>query len=118
MEALGVVDPEFDHGIEVAASAPVQGVIGAGDPGVRVLKPGDYTLRPQRYWQDQQGVMWPVSWTLQVDDSVFTIEALLDDQVMDTSILYWEGIVAVRDNKGRDVGRGYMELTGYTADKP
>jgi predicted secreted hydrolase len=109
---------KFDHGIEIEAKAAEQGVIGLGDPGVRVLTPADYSLQPQRYWQDPHGVRWPVSWTLQLDDTVFAIEALFDDQVMDTSILYWEGIVAVRDNSGQDVGRGYMELTGYTAEKP
>ena len=32
---------------------------------------------------------------------------------MDTSIRYWEGLVRVSDAMARDLGRGYMELTGY-----
>ena len=41
-----------------------------------------------------------------------TIEAAIDDQVMDTLVRYWEGLVRVRGRDG-DLGRGYMELTGY-----
>jgi predicted secreted hydrolase len=31
---------------------------------------------------------------------------------MDTSIVYWEGLVGVFDEPGERVGKGYMELTG------
>ena len=41
------------------------------------------------------------------------IEAALDEQRMDTSIVYWEGLVNVSDRDGNSRGNGYMELTGY-----
>jgi len=103
----------FDHGLVVSPGARAPSVIGAGDPGVDLLRPEDYRLQAQRWWQDQQGVRWPVSWILSIGDERFEVEALIDDQVMDTAIIYWEGIVGVRDEAGNDVGRGYMELTGY-----
>jgi len=106
----------YDHGVLVDAQAPAQGVIGDGDAAVRVLGTQDYELTPQRYWQDEHGIRWPVSWTLHLRGEVFRIDALVDDQVMDTAITYWEGIVAVSDERGNDLGRGYMELTGYEAD--
>ena len=107
---------EFDHGMVVGAQAPLTGIVGAGDPGVRLLTPTDFELRPLRYWRDERGVEWPVSWSLIIGEEIFSIAALVDDQVMETAILYWEGIVGVRDQAGADIGRGYMELTGYLAD--
>ena len=45
-----------------------------------------------------------------------TLEPLLDDQENDTRLstgaIYWEGAVRALEN-GTDVGRGYLELTGY-----
>ncbi len=45
-----------------------------------------------------------------------SLEPLMDDQELDarasTGTVYWEGAVrALRG--GREVGRGYLELTGY-----
>jgi predicted secreted hydrolase len=41
------------------------------------------------------------------------IEAAIDDQRMDTAVEYWEGLVTVKETGGREIGEGYMELTGY-----
>ena len=57
---------------------------------------------------------WPVAWALALgDDERFTIRAAFEDQVMDTSVRYWEGVAYLEDEDGIRVGRGYMELTGY-----
>ena len=38
---------------------------------------------------------------------------LLDDQLMDMDITYWEGLVsAVDEDSGAHLGCGYLELTG------
>ena len=103
----------YDHGILVTDSAASAAVVGVGDAGVQLLEPRHYELIPQRYWSDPGGSAWPVSWTLRLGDEILSINAMVDDQRMDTSVIYWEGIVAVQDEKGRDAGRGYMELTGY-----
>jgi predicted secreted hydrolase len=46
----------------------------------------------------------------------YTLVPLLDDQELDsrasTGTIYWEGAVRVQQG-GREVGRGYLELTGY-----
>jgi predicted secreted hydrolase len=49
-------------------------------------------------------------------DLAIDLEPLMDDQELDarasTGTIYWEG--AVRASRaGREVGRGYLELTGY-----
>ena len=94
-------DPH-DHGVEVA----VDGVS-------RALTGEDYQLTPLAFWRDENGVTWPVRWLFELDSRQFTIEAAIDDQRMDTALVYWEGLVHVRDESDRQVGRGYMELTGY-----
>jgi predicted secreted hydrolase len=53
-----------------------------------------------------------------VGDRVFTTEPLFDDQELDsrasTGAIYWEGASRLREGD-REVGRGYLELTGYVA---
>ena len=67
----------------------------------------NWKIEPRRYWRS-----YPVSWILEVDESQYLVEAKFDDQVMDTTIRYWEGVVEVKE-ANEVVGRGYMELTGY-----
>ena len=70
-------------------------------------------MKPLRSWRSPRtGVEYPVS--MQVGD--LRLEPLMDDQELDsrlsTGTIYWEG--AVRAYKEKDeVGRGYLELTGY-----
>jgi predicted secreted hydrolase len=48
-----------------------------------------------------------------IDEEEFLIRALLDDQTVELSIRYWEGLVEILGPEGNRLGRGYMELTGY-----
>ncbi len=105
----GARDP-YDHGLYVAP----------GGTGRRTLAASDYQLIPERFWQAPDGAAWPVAWRLRFNPGVeavggeeWLLEAMLDDQLMDVGLTYWEGIVAVRDAAGNRLGRGYMELTGY-----
>lgn len=79
----------------------------------RTLTPADFRLTPTHHWRDDQGTQWPTIWRLDLGEQHFTITASLSDQRMDTLFTYWEGLVKVMDAAGQDVGRGYMELTGY-----
>jgi predicted secreted hydrolase len=74
-----------------------------------------FALSPTRYWTDERGVRWPVAWRLEGDRwrEPWLIEAAIDDQRMDTAVEYWEGLVTVKETGGREIGEGYMELTGY-----
>lgn len=67
----------------------------------------NWGIKPRRFWKS-----FPVEWVLEVDKNRYVVEAKFDNQVMDTSIKYWEGVVEVKDGENV-VGRGYMELTGY-----
>ena len=57
----------------------------------------------------------PLDWniTLNADNRRLRVKPLYDDQWMDTSVPYWEGVVLVEDELGKPAGVGYMELTGY-----
>ncbi len=83
----------------------------------QLLRATDFDLRPLSYWHDEIGIAWPVAWRLEVrlptGSRRYRIEALVDNQRMDTFITYWEGLVQVLDELGRPAGTGYMELTGY-----
>lgn len=101
----GVRDP-YDQGVWVRP-----------DGSSRALRTQDFTLQPQRWWRDADGVRWPVAWALSVmgpdGPRQLRVEAAVDDQRMNTLFTYWEGLVRVYDERGDDIGRGYMELTGY-----
>ncbi|MGB5716462.1 MAG: lipocalin-like domain-containing protein [Gammaproteobacteria bacterium] len=86
------------------------------DGRVRTLLPDQVRLMPLRHWQAQDGTRYPTRWRLQVPGHGLDLEvqALLDDQLMDHSVHYWEGAVEV---SGSDAGRGYLELSGYAGNR-
>jgi len=57
-----------------------------------------------------------VEWTIRADGKQLRLVPLFDDQENDTRLstgaIYWEGAVRAFD-KLSEVGRGYLELTGY-----
>ena len=74
-----------------------------------------------RQWKSTRtGVEYPVKQQLLLDDRIFNLEPLFDDQELDarasTGTLYWEGAVHVKTQDGSPWGRGYLEMTGY--DRP
>jgi predicted secreted hydrolase len=86
------------------------------DGSVLRLTADDFSLQPRRYWQAPDGARYPVGWRLRVPAAglELDVEALLDTQLMDTAVTYWEGAVGVRDAAdGRSLGRGFLEMTGY-----
>lgn len=121
-------DP-FDHGIVVDAEG-----------NARLLQAEDFELTPLRAWRGpardvlepvrpcipsstgdsaandtaRTAGPWPLEWRLRLAEETFVIRASILDQRMRTSVRYWEGLVEVfSESPRREVGRGYMELTGY-----
>ena len=92
-----------------------RGVLVGQDGNVRDLLPGQVTLTPTRYWQSDDGTRYPIDWRLQAPEFKLDLEvqALLDDQLMDHSVHYWEGAV---DVSGSHRGQGYLELSGYAGE--
>ena len=87
----------------------------------------DVLFEPLRIWRSiRSGADWPVSMRLRLRDQASKTERtlrlipLLDDQEVDarasTGGYYWEGAVRLVDGdhaEAPEIGRGYLELTGY-----
>jgi predicted secreted hydrolase len=86
---------------------------------LRPYAPQEIHFEPQRQWRSpRSGVTYPVAMRVDTATTAYTLEPLLDDQELDarasTGAFYWEGAVRASQS-GREVGRGYLELTGYGA---
>jgi predicted secreted hydrolase len=79
--------------------------------------PQGVAFAPLRAWRSPRtGVTYPVAMRVTAGGRDYELEPLMDDQELDarasTGNLYWEGAVRAK-RAGREVGRGYLELTGY-----
>lgn len=91
----------------------------------RHLPPSSFQLTPTGTWTSPHtGIRYPSGWRLQVPEAQLDLlwTPLLADQELDsrpsTGVVYWEGAVGLQDAATQaDLGRGYVELTGYTAPK-
>jgi predicted secreted hydrolase len=95
------------------------GTLRGADGRMRTLAAGEVRFAPVRSWRSPRtGVSYPVAMAVVAGDIEVTLEPLFDDQELDsrasTGTIYWEGAVRAR-MPGREVGRGYLELTGYGA---
>ena len=89
----------------------------AGGPA-RALADGEVVFTPERWWQSaNSGARYPLQCRVDTPAGRFVVRSLLDAQELDnrasTGLLYWEGLSELLDERGRRVGLGYLELTGY-----
>jgi predicted secreted hydrolase len=94
----------------------------AGTPGAAAVShaPEEIEWMPLRHWRSPRtGVRYPLEWKVMIDGRTIHLRPLMDDQENDargsTGTIYWEGAVRVFDEQGMQVGRGYLELTGYAS---
>lgn len=87
--------------------------------GARATMPAreQIAFDPQRMWKSPRtGISYPVAWGLRIGSRTLALQAMMDDQELDsrrsTGAVYWEGAVRVLES-GREIGRGYLEMTGY-----
>ena len=89
------------------------------DPlGATVFAPDAVHFEPLRHWRsDATQTRYPVAWRITSPAGVHTVQALIDNQELDsrqsTGTVYWEGLSDLLDAQGQRVGRGYLEMTGY-----
>lgn len=78
---------------------------------------------PGRRWRSPRtGADYPVEWTVEIDPPSgaaprrLKVVPWMDDQELDsrrsTGAVYWEGAVRLLE-EDREIGRGYLEMTGY-----
>ena len=101
----------------VAEQPRRQGKWVASNGRAEAIDPEAIELTPQRYWQDEVGVRWPVEWLVRLGSRELRIVAALEDQRMRSSVAYWEGLVHVYSGSAR-IGQGYLEMTGYEPGEP
>lgn len=89
----------------------------SGDPVQ--LAHDDVRLRVQEYWENPEGICYPVRWTIGIPrlSLELEVEPVSDAQELQTLVRYWEGSVDVRGTRDGEPlgGRGYVELTGYAS---
>jgi len=83
-----------------------------------IFRPGEVRFTPGRIWTSPSNqARYPVEWTLDTPMGRFQVQALLDNQELDsrqsTGAVYWEGLSRLLDAQGLRVGHGYLEMTGY-----
>lgn len=83
----------------------------------QALAPDAVAFEALRRWRsDRTGITYPVEWRIRIGQRLLHLHPLLDDQELDSrrsvGAVYWEGAVRVAE-EGHDVGRGYLEMTGY-----
>ncbi len=83
----------------------------------RNLQPPEIRFTPMRRWRSPRtGIDYPVAFAIRAGDVDITLEPLMNDQELDSrasvGTIYWEGAVRAFAG-GREIGRGYLELTGY-----
>src|SRR5262249_40461735 len=93
------------------------GTFRAADGRTRTFRPEEIRFTPVRRWRSPRTQLeFPVAMKLDAGDDELVLEPVMDDQELDsrvsTGTVYWEGLVGVM-RAGTDVGRGYLELTGY-----
>jgi predicted secreted hydrolase len=84
---------------------------------ITAAAPEEVAFEPLRRWPSPRtGINYPVAWRVRVGARTIEIQPLMDDQELDsrrsTGAVYWEGAVRAWE-EGREVGRGYLEMTGY-----
>lgn len=89
----------------------------------RSFTPQEVAMAPTRHWTSPAtGGRWPVEWRLQSPAGEMRLVAAFDTQEVDarrsSGLVYWEGAARLLDAAGREIGWGYLELTGYAGKPP
>lgn len=102
-------DADFARGTVVAAGGTA-----------RYITADDWTSRETATWHSPDSdAEYPARWriTIPSEDLALEVVPLMSAQenvsTLVDGLYYWEGAVEIRNNAGRVVGRGYVELAGY-----
>jgi predicted secreted hydrolase len=112
---LRAPSPEAGPSPDPSHSSAAQVVTGA----VQTFEREDVTWTVLDTWRSPRtGIEYPVRWRLRVGATTYRVEPLMLDAELDsresTGVLYWEGPVRLLDDaSGDELGRGFLELTGY-----
>lgn len=101
------------------------GTLRSADGSTQILTPDQVQFEARRDWRSPRtGARYTVEWDLEIAGRRLALRPLMDDQELDgrgsTGVVYWEGATRLLERvpdsgreMGREVGRGYLEMTGY-----
>ncbi|MFO1415660.1 MAG: lipocalin-like domain-containing protein [Burkholderiales bacterium] len=94
------------------------GTLRAADGRVTTYGPGEVAFTPLREWHSPRtDARYPVAMRVKLGDREYELAPLMEDAELDSrasvGTVYWEGAVLARGRDREEVGRGYLELTGY-----
>lgn len=86
---------------------------------VQIFGPHDVRFATRAHWTSPRTrATWPVARELRIGNRAFVTQPLMEDQELDSrassGAVYWEGASRLFED-GKQVGRGYLEMTGYVA---
>ncbi|MCZ8255051.1 MAG: carotenoid 1,2-hydratase [Polaromonas sp.] len=86
--------------------------------GLYTFTRGEVIFKPVRRWKSPlTQATYPVEWVVRTPADFYTVRAVIDNQELDsrqsTGAIYWEGLSELIDSNGKQVGMGYLEMTGY-----
>jgi predicted secreted hydrolase len=98
------------------------GSLRSADGPLQVFAHDAVQFTPLRHWSSPaSGARYPVQWQVDTPAGRFSVNALVDDQELDSSAstgaIYWEGLCSLQKPAGPGqearAGQGYLEMTGY-----
>jgi predicted secreted hydrolase len=96
-----------------------RGTLIEADGSTRFLEKDGFVISETETWVSPTGDAYPSAWTLRVPAASLdvTIHPKSADQenrsMLIPTLRYWEGAVEVLDGEGREIGVGFIEMTGY-----
>lgn len=99
-----------------------RGTATAADGGVQYLERDEFGVTTTAYWTSPQtAARYPAAWTINLGGETWDLRPMLADQenrgALGGNLFYWEGAVSVLNATGEQLGKGYVELTGYGTGK-
>jgi predicted secreted hydrolase len=84
-----------------------------------IAQPGEVQFQAIKGWTSPlTGAKYPIQWLVRTPSDYYTVKAIIPNQELDsrnsTGAVYWEGLSDLFDSNDKHVGRGYLEMTGYT----
>jgi len=86
--------------------------------------PEDFTVEILDHWTSPDtGIVYPSGWKLNVRGEEWIVEPMVKDQELQgnhkfwVGPQYWEGASVVKNARGKEIGKAYVELNGFKKPK-
>lgn len=73
---------------------------------------------PKKFKKLKSGHSYPISWEIHTKEENFFIKSRIDESEMEGLLPYWEGPIEIFNSNQEKIGKGYLEMTGYSSELP